>query len=185
MEEVDNCPGTHTNDPNITDEPESRSKLVAVSGDGNAAVTTPQIDGTTKTHKPAGETSATVYAVIQDANGNPLEGAEVNFSATIEPASVADAIDFDTDRDVDAMTVGDADGEIDIADDAEGVEDDDAVAVREINGLPSSSSYKITITVTAEGVPLGEIVIAREGTADKVLAAIFSADCFTAGGDAG
>ena len=176
------CPGTHTEDEDIEDLAEIRSKLIAVSGTGGGAINTPQVDGTTKTHKPAGETSVTVYAVIQDANGNHLEGAEVNFSATIEPPSVVDTLDFDTDRDVDAKTVGSGEGEIDIAGDAAGVEDGYAVAVREINGLPSNSPYKLTITVTVEGVPLGEIVIVREGAADKVLAAIFSAECFAAGG---
>lgn len=188
---VDNataCPDTTNQtalDPN-PDMAESRSTLVAISGASGSETLMRQIDGTTATHKPAAAvTDVTVYAVVQDANENHLKGAEVNFSVTIEPASVAATLDFDTDRDVDAKTVGTADGDVtDPAVTDDGIEAGDAVAMRTIEGLPTDKPYKVTFTVTADGVSLGEIVIAREGAADKVLAAIFSAECFTAGGTA-
>ena len=90
----------------ITDEQRSRSKLVAVSGTyGHSEVITPQVDGTTEAHKPDGEhvrdrlRSHRRRRVVKH-----LEGAEVNFSATIEPSSL-EGSDFDTDRStVDATT---------------------------------------------------------------------------------
>ena len=167
-----------------SDTAESKSKLVATGGDSPAAV----IDGKSKDHKLTTQTSATIYAVVEDAKGQALPGTEVNFTATIEPSDLE--LDFDTDRDVDAETVitsGTAEsGEVFFTDDdlPTGILAGDAIASREITGLPTGdAAYRITVNVTAGSLDLGSVVVTRVGPPTIIKAGVFNMECLAGGPD--
>lgn len=158
----------------ITDAMESRSKLVAhtaeVTGDGAAtAMTTPLITGKSAEHTlMGGQKSATIYAVIEDAQGRALENVEVTFMVTSEPQNIAlstrtvDSAKLAADPTVSGIT---HDGDLTDGDDR------DAIAMREIGGLPTSNSgYRVSVKVMAGTLNLGTMVIARAGALGTVSA---------------
>ena len=57
-----------------------------------------------------------------------------------------------------------------------------------LDSLPDGAddSYRIEVVVTAGGLTLGTVVIARTGQSDKIVAGVFNAECFPEpmGGDA-
>ena len=169
------CPTTHTDTDNA-DAPESRSKIIAWTENLNNDVVTTLIDSSSDNHVLMNNLSeATIYAVIQDAAGRPLEDAEVTFTASVEPMDLD--IDLRLVRDVDVQIVGDDDGELNVAA-VEGIEDLDTVAARTINDLPiGDASYRITVQVSAGSLDLGSIVLTRTGSAEAVVAGVFNADC--------
>ena len=165
-----NCPSNYEND--MSDIAESKSKLVAIGGESPTAV----IDGMSKDHKLTTQTSATIYAVVEDAKGQALPGAEVNFNATIEPSGLE--LDFDTDRDVDAKMViisGTAtSSQVFFAGTLPaGIMAGDAIASREITGLPTGDApYRITVNVTAGSLDLGSVVVTRVGKPTSLKAGV-------------
>ena len=135
--------------PPFTDTTESRSMLVAVTG----ATTTTVIDGSSADHVLSGADAAvTITATVQDAAGNLLEGVEVTFTATSDPAGVESST-----RVVDTIVAA-------------------GTASRTISGLPTDSGYRVSVAVSAEGVNLGSIVIARSGDLATFSALICAAD---------
>ena len=134
--------------PPFTDTTESRSKLEAVTG----TTTTTVIDGGSADHVLTGiQDEVTITATVQDAHGNDLEDVEVTFTATSDPAGVESST-----RVVDSRANG--------------------TAPRTISGLPTDSGYRVTVAVSADGVDLGSIVIARSGDLTTFTALICAAD---------
>ena len=160
--------------PDTTDAAESKSKLIAVGGASPIAV----LDGKSKDYTLTNQTTVTIYALIEDAKGQALPDTEVNFTATIEPSTLE--LDFDVDRDVDAETVGTAtaEGELDISSTA-GIDNEDAVAERMIEGLPTDKAYRITVNVTVGSLDLGSIVVTRHGEPAEIKAAVYNEACIT------
>ena len=122
-------------------------------------------------------TSASIFVVVEDSFGNELVGADVRFNATIEPSTLD--LDFQADRTEEAKNVGTGDDDIDNPTEVSNtvIPDGAAMAMREIDELPGDESYRITVEISAEGVPLGTVVIFREGTAKTLKAGVFNAEC--------
>ena len=151
----------------IQDPDESRSKLLVRTA-GNMADPVALLDGKSKDHMLDGEeTSATVYAIVQDKGSNHLTTADVTFRVTSMPTDVSAST-----RTEDVEVVGDDTeaGELDIASDVEGIEDEDAVAMRTISELPTTKGYRVMVEVSADGVSLGTIVLVRSGPLDDITA---------------
>jgi hypothetical protein len=186
------CPDTNTQtevDPN-PDMMESRSILVAhTDGDISEAEITTVIDGKSKDHQlnANDETEVTVYARIRDAADNNLQGADVTFNAAFVPSADDLKVDFRANSTEDALMVlvrggtAEAGKSVLINNDMEaaGIAVGDAVASRTMTGLPTGKPYRITMEVSADDVPLGSIVITREGTPTVLKAGVFDSECFT------
>ena len=186
------CPDDHTASDDVTDAMETRSILVAhTDGDASDAEITTVIDGKSKDHQlnANDETEVTVYARIRDAADNDLQGADVTFSATFMPSADDLKVDFRANSTEDAVTVIAQDGGDDPVAGKEirlttemrnvGIVLGDAVASRTMTGLPTGKPYRITMEVSADDVPLGSIVITREGTPTVLKAGVFDLECFT------
>ena len=140
-----------TTDPLFTDTPESRSKLESRTGTVMTVIES-VIDGGSEDHVLTGNDDAvTITATVQDAAGNNLEDVEVTFTATSDPAGVESST-----RVVDTA--------------------DDGTAPRTISSLPTDSGYRVTVAVSADGVNLGSIVIARSGDLATFSALICAGD---------
>ena len=190
----------------VIDVTESRSKLVVrtVADDDilRSADATPIIDGKMATHTVAGtDDTVTIYAVVEDENGEALLDTEVSFSTTTMPAGIVPARDLSDEVDTEeAVTITGGnleDDQIRVTgldpddnDPATSVDIDggDAVASYTLDSLPDddNDSYRIEVVVTVGDLTLGTVVIAREGPANKIVAGVFNAECFPepTGGDA-
>ena len=163
----------------ITDVPESRSKLVvrtgveeATSGDSN-----PLIDGGELTHTMADEDAVTIYAVVKDAKNQPLEDIEVSFSSTTNPSGIIAARDLADEGDAEAAGST-------LAGNLDGVEDTDAIVAYELNGLSDvEGPYLITVEVMAGELDLGTVIITRPDAPERIVAGVFNAACFMPGGE--
>ena len=165
----------------LQDAEESRSKLVAFTSTGTQS-TIEIIDGKSKDHTLDNndQTAVTIYARIEDATGNALPGADVTFNATVEPSDLQ--VDVSRSRTEDALPVvasGAVTGQsIDLAE----VRDrnfvvGDAIASRIVDRLPTGKPFRITVEVSADGVPIGTIVITRNGDAEVLKAGVFNVEC--------
>ena len=192
--DADACPNVSDQtevDPN-PDMMESRSILVAhTAGATSDPEITTVIDGKSKDHQldATDETEVTVYARIRDAADNNLQGVDVTFSATFMPSADDLKVDFRANSTEDALMVLARGGTaetgksvlIDNDMEAAGIVVGDAVASRTMTGLPTGKPYRITMEVSADDVPLGSIVITREGTPTVLKAGVFDSECFTLG----
>ena len=180
------------------DKPEIRSNLVAFTdrtvGENNTVV----LDGMEVDHKLDGETITTIYAVIEDAAGNALPGVEVVFTATLAPSDLdldlklTRAVDTRTavvanpanDDDLIVIATEAADGlGITLRDTSQRISGD-AVAMRVIDDLPTDQGYRIEVAVTAEGVNIGTINIARDGDPHLIKGDTFNMACLDVPPDA-
>ena len=190
----------------VIDVTESRSKLVVrtVADDDTlrSADATPIIDGKMATHTVAGtDDTVTIYAIVEDENGEALLDTEVSFSTTTMPAGIVPARDLSDDvatEEAVTATAGTLEDDqirvtgLDPDDNSPGtglaIDDGDAVASYTLDSLPDSDndSYRIEVVVTVGDLTLGTVVIAREGPADKIVAGVFNMECFPepTGGDA-
>ena len=140
-----------TTTPLFTDTNESRSMLQSFTGTVDTVIAS-VLDGGSADHVLTGtENAVTITATVQDADGNLLEDVEVTFMVTSDPAGVESSTR---------------------------VEDSaaDGTASRTISGLPTDSGYRVTVAVSADGVNLGSIVIARSGDLATFSALICAAD---------
>ena len=186
-EEAGDC-STHPDKPSdeawvasteIEDAAESRSKLVVstsledvVSSDPN-----PLIDGTTLTHMMDDEDAVTIYAVIQDAEGQPVEDTEVSFSSTTTPSGIVPARDLMDEGDAETL---DEDVAISL-----GLVAADVVVAYELTGLAKEKGpYSIEVEVMAGDLNLGTVTITRADAPEKIVAGVFNAACFPPGGTA-
>ena len=133
----------------MEDKAESRSKLIAVTG---TDVTT-LINGKSMDHELDDDDSATVYVVLKDADGDPLEDTDVDFRVTSEPSSVFTS----------ARTVGTEAADATTASGVAGIDEGNAIASRVIDNLPTDHGYRVTVEISSGGVDLGTIVITRHG----------------------
>ncbi len=157
------------------DLPESRSKVISStaeitgsvdSANDAVAVMKTIIDGKSKNHTlSGGQTSATVYAVVKDAEKNALIGTPVTFTVTSEPDTIARSVRTESAK---AVASGDASEGI------TGIEEGDAIAMRTVSGLPAKGPYKVTVVVSAgdetDPLTLGTIVIQRGGALQSLSA---------------
>lgn len=153
-------------DSNNVDLPESRSKLY-VRKDTSGAVDATVLGGGSKEVELSGatESMATIYAVVEDKNGEALDGTEVIFTFESVPSGITRAIPAEDEAEIDDTATG-LPTEITVA--------DDAVAMYTVRGLPTGdNSYRVTVKVTADGVNLGTVILARPGKADMLDAGIY------------
>ena len=172
-----NCPSSPASTADTADDPESRSKLFVVTDDSTAAPTK-IIGARTETHEMTGNSgreSVTIYAVLQDADENPLTGIDVDFTASPTPNDIVAPRDLVDDDETAAF--GD-----DVA--VTGIAVTDAVATFQVEGLPTNISYVVSVEVMAGDFSLGTVEIARKGDATKVIAGVFNAACFDPAGTA-
>ena len=188
--EADNVNGclTHSDEPTgeewiasdvIDDEAESRSKLVVRTGIEEIAsgTGTPLIDGTTLTHPVDDDDTVTIYAVIQDAKGNPVEDTEVSFSSTPNPTGIVASRDLMDEGDAETLVAGVAN--------SLGLGVTDVVVAYELTGLSKiEGPYSIEVEVMAGDLNLGTVTITRADAPNKIVAGVFNVACFTPGGTA-
>ena len=164
----------------IVDVAESRSKLVVRTGlkDATSSGSNPLIDGTTLTHEMDDADAVTIYAVIEDAKGEPLEDTEVSFSSSTNPSGIVAPRDL--------MDEGDAEeAGTTLASTLDGVIETDAIVAYELTGLAKvEGPYSITVEVMAGDLNLGTVTLTRADAPDKIAAGVFNAACFKAGGTA-
>ena len=175
--------GTDVAQTETTDPPESRSKLVAISGPSGSERITSALDGMGKDHSLSAVSdtanSATVYALVEDEDGTPLPGTQVTFTVTSMPSGV-----YSTSRTVDSQTVGTDTGQVsDPAVTGDGIVADDAIASLAISNLPTDQGFRVDVAVSAGGVDLGSITITRNGDADSIKGATFSVACLVDNND--
>ena len=182
-----NC-GTHPDAPSdenwlvsevIEDAAESRSKLVVSTSLEDVASNDPNplIDGTTLTHMMDDEDAVTIYAVIQDAEGQPVEDTEVSFSSTTTPSGIVPARDLMDEGDAETL-----DGDVAIS---LGLVATDVVVAYELTGLAKEKGpYSIEVEVMAGDLNLGTVTITRADAPEKIVAGVFNAACFPPGGTA-
>ena len=159
--------GNDDRDP--ADMEESRSKLVVI---GGADGTKPLIGGKSLTYEMDDDDgTVTIHAVLDDAEGNPLDDQEVSFSSTTNPSGIVAARDLADEKDTEI--IGDAD-----ADDIIGVEGTDAVASYTLTGLAKlKGSYTITVEVMVGNLTLGTVTVIRPDTPETLVAGVFNAAC--------
>ena len=169
----------------VTDASEIRSIVVGyTAGAASDPVSNTVIDGKSKDHTldANDETAATVYVRVEDAAGSPLPGADVTFNATVDPSDLQ--VDVRATHTEDALTVIDS-GTVEAGKTvmitaemrAAGIVVNDAVASRSLTRLPTGKPYRITMEVMADSVPLGSVVISREGQPYVLKAGVFNEAC--------
>ena len=162
----------------IDDAAESRSKLVVRTGleEAGSGDTNPLIDGTTLTHEMDDEDAVTIYAVIQDAKGQPVEDTEVSFSSTPNPMGIVASRDLMDEGDAETL-----DSSVATSLDLEAT---DVVVAYELTGLAKiEGPYSIEVEVMAGDLNLGTVTITRADAPNKIVAGVFNAACFTPGGE--
>ena len=173
----------------VTDVPESRSKLV-VRTNGAAPVITPVIDGkkATATLSADDHTSFTVYALVEDKDGEGLEDTEVLFTAT-DPADIVPRRDLVDDPKTKPVAAAAATGAIvvtgltaaDTPPTGAIIETGDAVAAYTLDNLPTDTSFKITVEVMVGDLSLGTVEVVRPGDPETLMAGVFNIECFDKG----
>ena len=201
-----NCTAAGDDVADTNDKAESRSRLVAFETFNNRTVTV--MDGGTKdfTYDPDNDGSVRVYAVIEDAKGLPLPGLPVTYSFENMPAKLDDLGARTADAEEVTKTVvssgadvDDEDKQIHIADsiaghldvdnsatgDAHDTDEDahaDAVALHSVRLPPDNAApYRVKVTVMAQGVNLGSIVVAIPGDPSMMSGGVYNSMCV--GGD--
>ena len=181
----------------VTDDVESRSKLVVRTGAAAGANTNAAkalIDGTEVTHEiGTTETDVTIYALIQDAKGQNLLETPVDFTATTNPSGIISDRELSDDPKTAPVGSTVADGEIDVQGldtpsasvpvTAE-IDDDDAVAAFTLTDLNEiEGAFSVTVNVMAGDLNLGTVIITRPGTPATLHAGIFSMGCLVDNND--
>ena len=179
---------------------ETRSKLVirtgtATMGSSDATVI---FDGGMATHElSVDQEEVTIFALVQDAEGQNLLGTVVDFVADPVPDDIVATRDLSDDPETKKLVTGqpaDTDEEIQVGGlntieaqtgsmvSAEAVLTvGESVAAFTLDDLPMDTSYRITVEVTVGDLSLGTVNIARTGTATKVVAGVFNIECFEMG----
>ena len=185
-----------------TDQTETRSKLVVRTGLANETqgAATQLIDGKMATHTLRGtEATVTIYALVEDAAGRPLQDTEVSFSATTTPSGIVATRDLadevDTKEVVTSSATLDEDGSqirvqglataTDIVPDTALITADNAVAVYTLTKLPIkvTDAYRITVEVMVDGLNLGTVVLERPGKPTVLKAGVFNVECLVDNND--
>ena len=162
---------------------ESRSKLVVRTEDTGTAKAL--INGKSLEHIVTGDDSVvTIYALLEDKDGEALLGAEVLFTSSTMPSGIVAQRDLIDDPETEEVVVvpDAAKGEISIiglpaADGPTAIVAKDAVAAYTLDNLPTDTSYQITVDVTVGSLKLGTVVISRPGDPSHIRGATFNADC--------
>ena len=191
--EVD-CPDTATQtaispNPDVVPSPgsgpviESRSKLVVHRSALTANPDTVReadvlqlLDGSALDVMMTTEDVVTIHAVIEDAVGRALEDTEVSFRATATPSDILSASALSDTEDAEAFGT---------ADTVFGLAGTDAVATFSIDDLADAAAdgaYRVVVEVMAGDLSLGTVNIFKPDKPTKIIAGIFSAECFTPGG---
>ena len=178
-----------------TDKAELRSKLlVTATGDTATDRTELVLDGKSKTHTVTTNDTVTLAAIVTDSNARPLIGAEVEFAVSSDPAGIGPKDREVVAKKVVATASSPADSmemviataiarPANVAADSIGtVYLGDAIAEREITDL-SGKSYRVTVDVTANGVKLGTVIIARADKPAMLDGAIYNDMCIGGGAD--
>ena len=152
----------NNDDTDNTDVAESRSKLVVITEAMTSG--TSILGGIEKEHPLSGttENEVTIYAVVQDAAMNDLLDQEVMFEIVEQQPSLIGSASLTT-KPKAAVATSSQEG-------IDGIDPGDAVAMRAISSLPTTSAYRIKVKVTAGGTNLGTVVLARAGKLDMVSA---------------
>ena len=177
------CATGSTADILLDDPDESRTKLVVVTNTvttADGAITRITLDGSptnvlggaSENHQlmgPSGRERVTIFAVLQDAEGNPLTGLDVDFNASPMPSDVIASRDLTEDDETAVATAPEAT--------VAGIETVDAVASYTLDSLPTNTLYRIEVDVTLGSMKLGTVVLYREGDAESIAGASFNIDC--------
>ena len=120
----------------------------------------------------------TIHAVIEDEERNALVDTEVSFSATPMPSGILSASALSDTEDAEAFGTTDR---------ITGLAGTDAVATFSIDDLSDAAAegaYRVIVEVMVGDLSLGTVNIFKPAEPTKILAGIFSAECFTPGGTA-